>query len=92
MRGIVTDVGLGPVAQPGDYAHETPSTAGVARVGPDLMFAGSRDLTRESVREYLTDPRSVYSWATMPGYGYLSDGDVDAVATYIASLQDLRDE
>ncbi len=86
VRGIVTDVGLGPVAQPGDYAHEAPTTAGVARIGPDLMFAGSRDLTQAWVREYLNDPRALRSWATMPGYGYLSSGDLDAVAAYITSL------
>ena len=92
VREIVTDVGLGPVAQPGDYAHEAPTTAGVARAGPDLMFAASRGLTRDAVRDYLADPRGARSWATMPGYGYLSTSDLDAVATYIASLRSLRDE
>lgn len=87
VRGIVTDVGLGPVAVAGDYANEAPTTAGVMRAGPDLMFAGSRDLTRDWLNGYLADPRGVREWSTMPAHDYLSATDLDAVATYISSLQ-----
>lgn len=42
VRQIVTDVGLGPVSQAGDYVYETPVLFGVQRIGPDLMHFGSR--------------------------------------------------
>ena len=42
VRQIVTDVGLGPVSQAGDFAHETPILFGVQRVGPDLTHFGLR--------------------------------------------------
>jgi cbb3-type cytochrome oxidase cytochrome c subunit len=87
VRGIVTDVGLGPVAQPGDYALETPSAAGVIRNGPDLMFAGSRDLDADFVAALLTDPRAIRSWSTMPAHDYLDETDIAAVAAYIAGLR-----
>ncbi len=87
VRGIVTDVGLGPVAQPGDYANETPSAAGVIRVGPDLMFVASRGVTTEWVAAFLEDPRAMRSWSTMPAHDYLGAADLAAVAAYIASLR-----
>ncbi len=87
VRGIVTDVGLGPVAQPGDYANETPSAAGVIRVGPDLMFVASRGVTTEWVAAFLEDPRAIRSWSTMPAHDYLGPSDLAAVAAYVASLR-----
>ena len=87
VRGIVTDVRLGPVARAGDYANEAPSSAGVARVGPDLMFAGSRDLTTDWVDSFLDDPRSIRPWSTMPAHDYLGSADRRAVAAYVASLR-----
>jgi cytochrome c oxidase cbb3-type subunit 1 len=87
VRGIATDVRLGPVAQPGDYVYERPSTAGLMRLGPDLMFVGSRDVTADWVEQYLPNPRGVRSWSTMPGHGYLSRGDLEKVAAYLASLK-----
>jgi cbb3-type cytochrome oxidase subunit 1 len=87
VRGIVTDVGLGPVAMAGDYAAEAPSTAGVARVGPDLMFAGSRDVTKAWVESFLADPRTARPWSTMPAHDYLGNSDKSAVAAYVAGLR-----
>lgn len=94
VRGIVTDVGLGPVAEPGDYAHETPSSAGVIRVGPDLMFAGSREPTSDPawVEEFLRDPRAIRTWSTMPAHDFLGDDDLRNVAAYIASLRQFEFE
>ena len=87
VRGIVTDVGLGSVAQPGDYANEAPTTAGIVRLGPDLMFAGSRDINAFWVETFLANPRAVRPWSTMPAHDYLGDGDVRALAAYIAGLR-----
>jgi cbb3-type cytochrome oxidase subunit 1/mono/diheme cytochrome c family protein len=87
VRGIVTDIGLGPVALAGDYSKEAPSTAGVIRVGPDLMFAGSRDVTKAWVETFLGDPRTARPWSTMPAHDYLGESDMSAVAAYIAGLR-----
>lgn len=88
VRPIVTDVGLGPVSQPGDYVHETPAMFGIQRIGPDLMHAGSREPT-DSVAwltAYLENPRAVRSWSTMPSYGTLSDTEISQLAAYLVSL------
>ena len=86
-RGIVTDVGLLAVSQPGDYVGESPMVTGAVRVGPDLTFVGSRDgITAAWLAEFIADPRSKRSWSTMPAYGYLGD-DLEALADYVASLR-----
>ena len=92
VRGIITDVGLGSVSQPGDYAHEAPTTAGVVRVGPDLMFAGSesRGINAFWVETFLVDPRSVRSWSTMPAHDYLAESDLRSLAAYVAGLRQLE--
>jgi cbb3-type cytochrome oxidase subunit 1 len=89
VRAIVTDVDLGPVSLPGDYAHEVPALLGVQRLGPDLMHAGSRQPTDSAdwVRSHLVSPRSVRSWSTMPAYDHLSDADLDALTAYIVGLR-----
>jgi cbb3-type cytochrome oxidase subunit 1/mono/diheme cytochrome c family protein len=86
VRAIVTDVGLGPVAQPGDYALEDGAITGVMRVGPDLMFAGSRFVSADSVIELLEDPRRGRPWSTMPAHDYLSRSDLEDLAAYVTSL------
>ena len=92
VRGIVTDVGLGPVSMAGDYANDEPHQLGLSRLGPDLMHVGSRPPT-DSVRwtlEHLTSPRSgetARSWSIMPSYDYLSERDLVALSQYIAALK-----
>ncbi len=87
VRGIVTDVGLGPVSVPGDYAFERESVTGVMRVGPDLMFAGSRGLTAGDIITLVEDPRRDRPWSTMPAHDYLSNSDLEDLAAYVASLK-----
>lgn len=95
VRAVVTDVGLGPVTQPGDYALDDVPVAGVARVGPDLSFSGRREPTRSVrwVEQHLVDPRRADTadvrrpWSNMPSYGYLSQGEVAALAAYVAGLE-----
>ncbi len=89
VRAIVTDVGLGPVSQPGDYADAVPALLGSARVGPDLMHAGAREPT-SSVRwllDHLSDPRAERPWSIMPSYDHLSAADLQALAQYVAALR-----
>ena len=86
VRGIVTDVRLGPVSQPGDYALEDEAITGTARIGPDLMFAGSRGLSAGTVVVKVENPRGDRPWSTMPAHDYLSGRELQQLAAYIASL------
>ncbi|MCP3997415.1 MAG: hypothetical protein GY722_20510 [bacterium] len=83
-RPIVTDMGLGAVSQPGDYAHEIPVLLGAARMGPDLMHIGDRGGTTVA---HLEDPRAERPWSTMPSYDYLSTADLEALVAYLNGLK-----
>lgn len=89
VRPIVTDVGLGPVSALGDYAYDPVGTFGVARLGPDLAHAGSREPTDSVswVADHLRDPRVERPWSNMPAYDHLTDGELAALATYVAGLE-----
>ncbi len=84
VRPIVTDLGLGAVSEPGDYAHEEPVLFGVARMGPDLMHAGDREVLTVA---RLRDPRAERPWSTMPSYDYLSNEDLEALVAYVNGLK-----
>jgi cytochrome c oxidase cbb3-type subunit I/II len=84
VRPIVTDVGLGPVSEPGDYAHEEPVLLGVARMGPDLMHIADRGGIDA---DQLENPREERPWSTMPSYDYLSAADLDALVSYVNGLK-----
>jgi cbb3-type cytochrome oxidase subunit 1/mono/diheme cytochrome c family protein len=89
VRPIVTDVGLGPVSQPGDYAYDPLPLLGTVRIGPDLMRAGLREPTSDAawVAAHLADPRAERPYSVMPSYDHLSDDDLDAVAAYVTTLR-----
>ncbi len=82
VRPIVTDVGLGPVSVPGDYAKETPVLIGVQRYGPDLMHLDTR-ADAEAVESRLQRPREERSWSIMPDYDYLSASDRAELVAYL---------
>ncbi|MBA2337288.1 MAG: cbb3-type cytochrome c oxidase subunit I [Acidimicrobiia bacterium] len=89
VRPIVTDVGLGTVSVPGDYAHDRAPLLGTMRIGPDLMHVGSRPPADDPawVAAHLADPRAERPFSVMPSYDHLSDADLDAVAAYVTSLR-----
>ncbi len=92
VRPIITDVDLGPVSLPGDYALEVPPLLGSVRIGPDLTHAGARSPTDEAtwVIAHLRSPRTgpgARSWSIMPSYDYLSDADLTAVGLYVSALE-----
>jgi cytochrome c oxidase cbb3-type subunit I/II len=88
VRPIGTDVGLGPVSQPGDYVHERPVLLGAVRGGPDLMhIASSEGFDASVIAAHLSNPRANTSWSTMPAYDYLSAEDIDALVRYIETLR-----
>ena len=88
VRPVGTDVGLGPVSQPGDYVHENPALLGSVRFGPDLMHVASTEgFDPAAVAAHLQDPQATRSWSTMPAYDYLSSEDIEALVRYIESLR-----
>ncbi len=87
VRPIVTDAGLGPVSEGGDYVHETPAMLGVERLGPDLMHVGERYDFAGVLVSRLIDPRGSRSWSIMPSYDYLSDDELNELAEYLLSLR-----
>lgn len=89
VRPVVTDVGLGRVSVAGDYAFDPAGTLGVQRVGPDLAHAGSREPTANPrwVLDHLVDPRRERPWSIMPSYRHLTEGELTALAVYVAGLE-----
>ena len=89
VRANVTDVGLGAVTQRQDIILENPLVLGRLRMGPDLAHTGLRPQTDEIgwVKDHLTDPRQNRRWSLMPAYDYLTDGELEALAQYVVSLQ-----
>lgn len=82
VRPIVTDVGLGAVSVPGDYAKETPVLIGVQRYGPDLTYFHER-ADAEAAESRLQLPRDTRTWSIMPDYDYLSAADRAALVAYL---------
>ena len=89
VREVRTDLGLGPVSQPGDYAHDPVGLAGARRIGPDLTHVGLRDDAGDAewLRLYLRDASAVRPWSVMPSYDHLSGEELSALATYLSGLQ-----
>lgn len=87
VRRTATDTALGDALAPGDYAGQIPAMLGAERLGPDLTHVGDRYASRsDELRALLSDPRRDRGPSTMPSYGYLSDGDLDALVEYLLSL------
>ena len=88
VRPIVTDVGLGMVSVPGDYAYDATGLVGAIRLGPDLAhFGGRDDAGSAALALHLIDPAASRDWSVMPSYRYLSDGDIAALTAYVAGLE-----
>lgn len=85
VRTVVTDVGLGPVTEPGTSAALAGDTFGFQRLGPDLTHVGSREPTNDPtfLRAYLRDPQGAVAGTDQPAYAYLSDADLDALVQYL---------
>ena len=89
VRQVITDVGLGPVSQPGDYVYDPVGLAGSRRIGPDLTHQGSRENTGSAawVRTHLADPRADEEWSVMPSFRYLSEEELTALSVYVSGLE-----
>lgn len=83
VRTVVTDIGLGPVTEPGTSPAVGPPTLGFVRIGPDLTHIGSRYEDLAILRTVLVDPKSLNPDSMMPSYAYLSDADLAALVQFL---------
>ena len=83
VRTVVTDIGLGPVTEPGTSPAVGPPTLGFVRIGPDLTHIGSRYEDLDILRTVLIDPKSLNPDSLMPSYTYLSDADLAALVQFL---------
>ncbi len=85
VRSVVTDVGLGPITEPGTSPALAGDTFGYQRIGPDLTHVGSREPTNDAafLRTYLRDPLGAVDGSDHPSYAYLSDASLDSLVQYL---------
>lgn len=83
VRTVVTDIGLGPVTEPGTSPAVGPPTLGFVRIGPDLTHIGSRSEDVAVLRTVLVDPKSLNPDSMMPSYAHLSAEDLDALVQFL---------
>jgi cytochrome c oxidase cbb3-type subunit 2 len=90
-RGMVRVAGdIGPESAPGDYYYQSPVFWGTERQGPDLAHVASRagyGSSRAWQIVHLKDPRSVSPGSVMPSFDYLSDAELEALASYLLTLK-----
>lgn len=84
VRSVVTDIGLGPVSEPGTSPAVGPPTLGFVRIGPDLTHVETRyENDEDKLRTVLVDPRSVNPDSLMPSFAHLSADDLNALLSYL---------
>jgi len=84
VRSVVTDVGLGPVSEPGTSPAVGPPTLGFVRIGPDLTHVAARyGDDQAKLRTVLVDPKSLNPNSLMPSFAHLSPDDLNALLTYL---------
>jgi cbb3-type cytochrome oxidase cytochrome c subunit len=86
VRPVAIDAGIGPVQTESKTVKGRPPM-GINRIGPDLACAGDRLQDAGALAQRLKDPRATVSSSVMPGYSYLSDDELAALAAYITSLK-----
>jgi cytochrome c oxidase cbb3-type subunit 2 len=87
VRDAFSDSQLGMrVSEPGDYANEAPNLIGSLRLGPDLTCVGDRETDASWHIRHLRAPAAEREGSTMPGYDYLSEGELRALAAYLLRL------
>lgn len=87
VRNTFSDSLLGAApSEAGPYDNEAPNLIGVIRLGPDLACVGDREDDPNWYVKHLKDPQAVREHSTMPTYGYLSNGELRALATYLLHL------
>lgn len=87
VRPVKADANLGPVSQPGDYYYDSPHLLGSNRMGPDLMWVGQRQPSKEWHLKHLKDPESTSPGTIMPAYDYLSEQELHDLVAYLVALK-----
>ncbi len=85
VRPVSNDIGLGPVTDRTGSRSDSPSLLGMSRLGPDLACYGDR-APAEGLADYVRDPRATRPHSKMPGYGYLSDAELEDLSAYLVGL------
>ncbi len=94
VRPVLADVGLGPATETFADSLQT-ATFGVQRIGPDLSHVGSRPSYQDDESEVaaaelltlLTHPEQIFPNGIHPSYAHLSQGDLEALVTYLVELR-----
>jgi cbb3-type cytochrome oxidase cytochrome c subunit len=84
IRNTQTDKRYGKPLDVKAYAGRSPAMLGLERVGSDLTHFGSKGADLAKIMDFLRDPRDV---SYKHKFGYLSDSDLRALATYLLSLR-----
>lgn len=79
------DTGMGPVADGGNYYFDNPVILGSERTGPDLSYIGRKHSEAWEIG-HLAEPRLYSPMSIMPSFGFLTEEDRAAIATYLFSL------
>jgi len=93
VRTLIPDTQNGKVLK-NKYANEALiRNVGTIRLGPDLSTNATREPTNNSqwLRRYLTDSSSVNRDIPHPNYGFLDDGDLEYLVTYLLSLGEINE-
>lgn len=70
-----------------DYLHDDPVQLGSLRLGPDLANYGARQTNTAFIIQRLRDPQRAAPGSLMPPYRFLSNEDIEALATFLVSLR-----
>jgi cbb3-type cytochrome c oxidase subunit I/cbb3-type cytochrome c oxidase subunit II len=79
------DWAMGVASLGGDFYYSIPNFLGTERTGPSLGQIGGKRPTEWHIQHH-EDPRSVSPSSIMPPFGFLSEGDLTALAAYVQNL------
>jgi cytochrome c oxidase cbb3-type subunit I/II len=84
------DWAMGEYSDNGDWYYSIPNFLGTERTGPTLARIGGKRPTQWNLAHY-TNPRSVEPRSIMPTFSFLSQAQLDALASYVQQIgsQDL---
>jgi len=81
------DTAMGPISQGGNYVFDNPMTLGSERTGPDLSHVGRKHSEQWEIN-HLENPREYSPMSIMPSFDFLTDGEKQAIVTYLFNLGD----
>ncbi len=79
------DWAMGVTSENGDFYYSIPNFLGTERTGPSLSQIGGKRPTEWHIMHH-ENPRSVSPSSIMPDFGFLSDTELNGLATYLQNL------